>query len=100
MRPRFGTRRSGRLLNKEIGVAENWRAREEDIDAIAAAREENPFAILGPHLTQDGWVIRAFVPDTIRVRVVTREGAPIAELERRKADFFEALLPHVEQRPI
>ena len=80
-------------------MAENWRAREEDIDAIAAAREEDPFAILGPHLTPDGWVIRAFVPDAIRVRVLTREGAPIAELERRKGDFFEALLPHVEERP-
>ena len=42
-------------LKKEIGMAENWRAREEDIDAIAAAREEDPFAILGPHLTPDGW---------------------------------------------
>ena len=80
-------------------MAENWRAREEDIDAIAAAREEDPFAILGPHLTPDGWVIRAFVPDAIRVRVLTREGAPIAELERRKGDFFEALLRHVEERP-
>ena len=80
-------------------MAENWRAREEDIDAIAAAREEDPFAILGPHLTPDGWVIRAFVPDAIRVRVLTREGVPIAELERRKGDFFEALLPHVEERP-
>ena len=80
-------------------MAENWRAREEDIDAIAAAREEDPFAILGPHLTPDGWVIRAFVPDAIRVRVLTREGVPIAELERRKGDFFEALLRHVEERP-
>ena len=80
-------------------MAENWRAREEDIDAIAAAREEDPFAILGPHLTPDGWVIRAFVPDAIRVRVLTREGVPIAELERRKGDFFEALLPQVEERP-
>src|SRR3984957_18026437 len=99
MRPRFGTRPSGPSLKKEIGMAENWRAREEDIDAIAAAREEDPFAILGPHLTPDGWVIRAFVPDAIRVRVLTREGVPIAELERRKGDFFEALLPHVEERP-
>ena len=80
-------------------MAENWRAREEDVDAIAAAREEDPFAVLGPHLTQGGWVIRAFVPDAIRVRALTREGAPIAELERRKGDFFEALLPHVGERP-
>src|SRR5277367_5260677 len=80
-------------------MAENWRAREEDIDAIAAARQQDPFAVLGPHLTPDGWVVRAFVPDAIGVRALTREGQPIAELERRKGDFFEALLPNVTERP-
>jgi 1,4-alpha-glucan branching enzyme len=80
-------------------MAESWRAREEDVDAIAAARENDPFAVLGPHLTPNGWVIRAFVPDAIRVRALTRDGALIAELERRKGDFFEALLPRVEERP-
>ena len=80
-------------------MAEKWRAREEDVDAIAAARQQDPFAVLGPHLTPDGWVVRAFVPDAISVRALTREGQPIAELERRKGDFFEALLPRVTERP-
>ena len=40
-------------------MAEKWRAREEDVDAIAAARQQDPFAVLGPHLTPDGWVVRA-----------------------------------------
>jgi 1,4-alpha-glucan branching enzyme len=80
-------------------MAENWRAREEDVDAIAAAREDDPFAVLGPHLTPAGWVIRAFVPDAISVRALTREGAPIADLPRRKGDFFETLLPDIKERP-
>ena len=50
-------------------MTEGWRAQEEDIDAIAAARHDDPFAVLGPHLTEAGWAIRAFVPDAhVRAR--------------------------------
>jgi len=80
-------------------MPENWRAKEEDIDAIAAAREADPFAVLGPHLTDQGWAIRAFVPDALGVRAITRDGATIAELQRRKDDFFEALVPQAAERP-
>ena len=80
-------------------MPEKWRAREEDIDAIAAARQEDPFAVLGPHLTDKGWTIRAFVPDAIQVRALTRDGALIGALERRKGDFFEALFPDLKARP-
>src|ERR1700679_1524840 len=80
-------------------MVEKWRAREEDVDAIAAARQQDPFAVLGPHLTPDGWAVGAFVHDAIGFRALTRAGQPIAELERRKGDFFEALLPHVTERP-
>ncbi len=80
-------------------MLKNWRAKQEDVDAIAAARQKDPFAVLGPHLTDDGWVIRAFVTDALSVRAVTREGAPIAELGRREGDFFEALIPAAAERP-
>ena len=76
-----------------------WRARDADIEAIHAARSGNPFAVLGPHLTSAGWAIRVFAPDARRVRALTREGAPLAELERRKDDFFEALIPSATERP-
>ncbi len=80
-------------------MLESWRADEADIEAIAAARHEDPFAVLGPHLTGAGWAIRAFAPDAIGVHALTREGAPLATLERRGDDFFEALLPGVAERP-
>jgi 1,4-alpha-glucan branching enzyme len=80
-------------------MSENWRAQEEDVDAIAAASQDDPFAVLGPHLTPSGWVIRAFAPDAMRVRALSREGEPIVELERRKGDFFEALAPGLTERP-
>ena len=80
-------------------MAETWRADESDIDALAAARHPDPFAFMGPHLTPDGWAIRAFAPDAISVRAVTRDGAPLVELARRKDDFFEGLLPKGAKRP-
>jgi 1,4-alpha-glucan branching enzyme len=80
-------------------MSENWRAEEEDVDAIIAARQEDPFAVLGPHLTPSGWVIRAIAPDAIRVCALSRDGEPIVELERRKDDVFEALAPGLTERP-
>jgi 1,4-alpha-glucan branching enzyme len=80
-------------------MPETWRAREEDVEAVAAARQEDPFSVLGPHLTDRGWAIRAFVPDAIGVRALTRDGSLIGALARRKGDFFEALFPHLKSRP-
>src|ERR1700679_3056085 len=80
-------------------VGEDWKAREQDLDAIAAARNADPFAVLGPHQTSAGWVIRVFAPEAISVRAVTRDGAFIAELPRRKDDVFEALIPSARERP-
>jgi 1,4-alpha-glucan branching enzyme len=84
----------------ESDMLENWRAKEEDVGAIAAARQMDPFAVLGPHLTVDGWAIRAFVTDALSVRAITREGAPIVQLGRRKGDFFEGLIPGATERPV
>src|SRR5260370_26608252 len=80
-------------------MSEDWRARKEDVDAIAAARQPDPVAVLGPHLTRKGWAIRAFAPDGIRVRRLTRDGKLLAELPRREDDFFEALIPSAKERP-
>ena len=80
-------------------VGEDWKAREQDLDAIAAARNSDPFAVLGPHRTSAGWVIRVFAPEAISVRALSRDGALMAELPRRKGDFFEALIPSAKERP-
>ncbi len=71
-----------------------WRASDPDIAAIVGARHADPFAILGPHPTPAGMVIRAFVPGAAAVRAIDAAGAPIADLQPRHPDgFFEALLP-------
>ena len=81
-------------------MVENWQAKEEDVDAVVAAQQMDPFAVLGPHLTVDGWAIRAFVTDALSVRAITRERAAIVQLGRRKGDFFEGLIPGATERPV
>src|SRR5579863_2346684 len=80
-------------------MGEEWRARDESLDAIAAARESDPFAVLGPHQTAAGWVVRVFAPEAISVRALARDGGRLADLQRRKDDFFEALIPSAKERP-
>ena len=80
-------------------MGEDWKAREQDLDAIMAARSFDPFAVLGPHQTAAGWVIRVFAPEAISARALTRGGKLIAELPRRKDDIFEALIPSLKERP-
>jgi 1,4-alpha-glucan branching enzyme len=77
----------------------DWRAQQADVDAVLAARQDDPFAVLGPHETAEGWAIRAFAPGAETVRAVTRDGAPIADLARREGDFFEGLAKGLSQRP-
>ncbi|MGA2045791.1 MAG: alpha-amylase family glycosyl hydrolase, partial [Roseiarcus sp.] len=81
-------------------MIEAWQADEAEVDAILAARQSDPFAVLGPHETPRGWAIRAFAPFVDKVTAVTREGAPIVALERRKGDFFEGLAKGLKQRPV
>src|SRR5277367_2580647 len=80
-------------------MGKEWRAPDEALDAIAAARKSDPFAVLGPHQTAAGWVIRVFAPEAISVRALSRDGKLLAQLPRRKDDVFEALIPSGKARP-
>ena len=78
----------------------NWRATPDDIAAIVEARHGDPFALLGPHDTQAGTVIRALVPGAQTVEVETPEGVTVAPLERIHPDgFFEGLTPLPPRAP-
>jgi 1,4-alpha-glucan branching enzyme len=77
----------------------DWRAQKADVDAVLAARQDDPFAVLGPHEFAEGWAIRVFAPGAETVRAVTRAGQTIAELERREGDFFEGLAQGLQRRP-
>ena len=71
----------------------SWKAHEGDVGAILTARHGDPFRILGPHETEDGWVVRAFVPHTETLEVLSSEGRVLAALDRREDDLFEGLIP-------
>ena len=68
-------------------------ARPPDLEALIDARHFDPFSVLGPHVTDEGVVIRAFLPHAEQVTVVSSVGDPVTMLRRHDAGIFEALLP-------
>ncbi len=88
------------MPEKEGNVGESWRADEADIDALAAARHRDPFVVHGA--ASDAARAGRSAPSRptrFRSQAVTRDGTPLVELERRKDDFFEGLLPKGAERP-
>ncbi len=70
-----------------------WRATDAEIAALVEARHHDPFALLGPHASVSGTVIRAFVPHAEAVSLIGASGNVIGKLTRRHdAGFFEGLL--------
>ena len=76
----------------------NWRIGEETVQALLAARHQDPFAVLGPHETTDGIVIRALVPHAESVTAVPEDGTKEIELAARGGGFFEGLAKHRTSR--
>ncbi len=75
----------------DTAVAPSWRLDRFRAQALGDATLADPFAVLGPHRTADGWIIRAFLPGASRVDVVRRsDGAMLGALERGEIDgLFE-----------
>ena len=60
-----------------------------DIEAIAAGRHHDPFAILGPHETGKGlWDIRAMLPESIGANIVLADGSIVAMEKRHDAGIY------------
>jgi 1,4-alpha-glucan branching enzyme len=59
----------------------------QDIDAIISAQHGDPFSVLGPHQTADGWEVRAFLPQA-RDAVVVVEDAQHPTYKDREEGFF------------
>ncbi len=71
---------------------ESWRAPQAEVDALLAARHGDPFAVLGPHATPAGLVLRALVPHAGSLHALLPDGTAHA-LPRRQDALFEGLLP-------
>jgi 1,4-alpha-glucan branching enzyme len=66
------------------------------IVALEEARNHDPFAILGQHRAQDGWEIRAFLPDAERAYVVLDDGRHRMERIGRTSAFAYHRLDRVD----
>jgi 1,4-alpha-glucan branching enzyme len=62
------------------------------LDALAEARNPDPFAVLGPHQSGSGVVIRTYQPSAESVTVV-RDGRSAAMSRIHRAGIFEAKFP-------
>ena len=56
--------------------------REETINAVVAGDHPDPFSLLGMHATEDGPIVRAFLPGAKTVEAVSLTGAPLGALDR------------------
>jgi 1,4-alpha-glucan branching enzyme len=71
-------------------------ALDSGLDALAAARHSDPFAILGPHRRPDALLIRTFQPAAERVSVI----GPLGDVEMARvhqSGIFEARFPGVSE---
>ncbi len=67
------------------------------IEAIVYSEEDHPEKLLGAHLTDDGVVIQAFIPDAEEVSVRLLESKEQYPMEKEdEAGYFAALVPGQE----
>ena len=65
----------------------------QDVEAIVGGYHGDPFRVLGPHRTAQGWELRCFLPGMREASVVLLEGE--FPMERvHEAGFFASILPH------
>src|ERR1700730_5033103 len=79
-------------------LAPSWRLDRRIAAALENAAHADPFAVLGPHNTSDGRVVRAFVPGALGIEVLKRaDRVPLGRLNRSGIeDLFEGLVSDAE----
>jgi 1,4-alpha-glucan branching enzyme len=82
----------------DASLPPSWRLDRRIAAALENAADADPFAVLGPHDTPDGRVVRAFVPGGLGVEVLNRaDRAPLGRLDRSGTEgLFEGLLSSAE----
>jgi 1,4-alpha-glucan branching enzyme len=91
----FGRKTSS---DKQPAAAPRWRIGDEAVQALLEARHPDPFAVLGPHETPDGIVIRALVPHAEQVTALPGDGPGEFPLMARGGGFFEGLVNQGKNR--
>ena len=65
----------------------------QDIDAILSGHHGDAFSVLGPHRTENGWEVRAFLPQAMDAAVL-KGGVSHPMKKIRPEGFFVATLDH------
>ena len=68
-----------------------------EIEAVVYSECQEPKAVLGPHPTDEGTLIQAFLPTAGKIDVVTGEGKRYPMELADEAGFFAVLVPGVKQ---
>ena len=70
---------------------------DDQLDALAAGKNNNPFAVLGVHVEDDARVVRTFQPQAESVALIDAKGNLLADMERIHANgiFAVALPPRI-----
>ena len=78
----------------DLHLKSSWRLDAESVRALALGSHGNPFAVLGPHDTEAGRIIRAFLPGAMTVEVLRQsDGAVLSRLEPAgDSGLFENIL--------
>ena len=66
---------------------------DPSLNAVLTAGHTDPFSFLGPHETQDGLVVRVFLPGVEKVELLPRGEEPLEMAQRHEDGLFEAVLP-------
>jgi len=70
----------------------------DQINAIVGGYHGDPFSVLGPHLTDSGLCVRAFLPQAAAAIVIVRNNEKSFSMTRlHETGFFEAFIPEVDQ---
>jgi 1,4-alpha-glucan branching enzyme len=79
----------------DVNLKPSWQLDAEAAAALALGAHPDPFAVLGPHDTPDGRVVRAFLPGAVNVDVLRRADRDvIASLQPgSEPGLFENLVP-------
>ncbi|MBB3289773.1 MULTISPECIES: 1,4-alpha-glucan branching protein GlgB [unclassified Rhizobium] len=73
----------------------------DEIAAILKGTHSNPFAVLGAHKTDDGYVVRCFIPGAESVTALALDGSVIGELDcLDPAGFFSGDVKLGKQQPL
>ena len=65
-----------------------------EYDALVAGHHNNPFAVLGPHSSPQGRVVRTLQPDANAVELIDADGNKLADMQKIHAGgLFEGPLP-------